>query len=79
MGERRGSGAGASDPGPEGRRRSQRGEVCRRAGPMSGDGSGPEVNLTNTRGLDDGPEYTPDGKYIYFNGIYTQVILLCNH
>jgi Tol biopolymer transport system component len=31
------------------------------------DGSGPEVNLTNSKGLDDGPEYTPDGKYIYFN------------
>lgn len=28
---------------------------------------GPEVNLTNTPGLDDGSEYTPDGKYIYFN------------
>ena len=31
------------------------------------DGSGPEVNLTNTKGLDDGAEYTPDGQYIYFN------------
>jgi TolB protein len=28
---------------------------------------GPETKLTNTKGLDDGPEYTPDGKYIYFN------------
>lgn len=28
---------------------------------------GEETNLTNTKGLDDGPEYTPDGKYIYFN------------
>ena len=28
---------------------------------------GDEVRLTNTPGLDDGPEYTPDGKYIYFN------------
>ncbi|MEJ7770127.1 MAG: biopolymer transporter TolR, partial [Chitinophagaceae bacterium] len=28
---------------------------------------GKEVNLTNTKGLDDGPEYTPDGKFIYFN------------
>ena len=35
------------------------------------DGSGPEVNLTNTKGLDDGPEYTPDGKYIYFNSART--------
>lgn len=30
---------------------------------------GPEVRLTNTPGLDDGPEYTPDGKYIYFNSV----------
>ncbi len=30
-------------------------------------GSGPEVNLTNSKGLDDGPEFTPDGRYIYFN------------
>jgi Tol biopolymer transport system component len=28
---------------------------------------GEETNLTNTKGLDDGPEYTPDGRYIYFN------------
>ena len=28
---------------------------------------GPEVQLTTAKGLDDGPEYTPDGKYIYFN------------
>ena len=33
------------------------------------DGAGPEVNLTNFKGLDDGPEYTPDGKYIYFNSV----------
>lgn len=26
-----------------------------------------ETRLTNTKGLDDGPEYTPDGKQIYFN------------
>ena len=30
---------------------------------------GQEVQLTNTPGLDDGPEYTPDGKYIYFNSV----------
>ena len=30
-------------------------------------GQGQEVNLTATKGLDDGPEYTPDGKAIYFN------------
>jgi len=27
---------------------------------------GAETNLTNTKGLDDGPEFTPDGRYIYF-------------
>jgi len=27
----------------------------------------PEIRLTTAKGLDDGPEYTPDGKYIYFN------------
>ena len=36
---------------------------------IASDGSGTEVNLTNTPGLDDGPEYSPDGKYIYFNSI----------
>ncbi len=30
---------------------------------------GTEVRLTETKGLDDGPEYTPDGKYIYFNSV----------
>lgn len=30
---------------------------------------GAEVNLTNVKGLDDGPEYSPDGKYIYFNSV----------
>jgi TolB protein len=30
---------------------------------------GPEIRLTETKGLDDGPEYTPDGKYIYFNSV----------
>ncbi|AMR32197.1 biopolymer transporter TolR [Mucilaginibacter sp. PAMC 26640] len=30
---------------------------------------GKEVRLTNSKGLDDGPEYTPDGKYIYFNSV----------
>ena len=33
---------------------------------------GPEVRLTfNTSGLTDGPEYSPDGKYIYYNGTET--------
>ena len=30
---------------------------------------GDEIQLTNTPGLDDGPEYTPDGKFIYFNSV----------
>jgi Tol biopolymer transport system component len=33
------------------------------------DGSGEEKNLTNWKGLDDGPEYSPDGRYIYFNSV----------
>jgi TolB protein len=28
---------------------------------------GPERRLTTAEGLDDGPEYAPDGRYIYFN------------
>lgn len=28
---------------------------------------GPEIRLTDAPGLDDGPEYAPDGKFIYFN------------
>jgi hypothetical protein len=30
---------------------------------------GKEIKLTDSKGLDDGPEYTPDGKYIYFNSV----------
>jgi TolB protein len=30
---------------------------------------GAEERLTNTPGLDDGPEYSPDGQYIYFNSV----------
>jgi len=30
---------------------------------------GDEVRLTDSKGLDDGPEYTPDGKFIYFNSV----------
>jgi len=37
---------------------------------MSSDG-GPETRLTETEGLDDGPEYSPDGKYIYINSFRT--------
>lgn len=36
---------------------------------IASDGSGAEVNLTNVKGLDDGPEFTPDGKFIYFNSV----------
>jgi len=32
---------------------------------------GKEVQLTSTKGLDDGPDYSPDGKYIYFNSSRT--------
>ena len=32
--------------------------------PLSG---GKEARLTTAKGLDDGPEYSPDGKRIYFN------------
>jgi Tol biopolymer transport system component len=30
-------------------------------------GGGEEIRLTESDGLNDGPEYTPNGKYIYFN------------
>ncbi len=32
-------------------------------------GGGDEVRLTDTPGLDDGPEYSPDGRWIYFNSV----------
>ena len=32
---------------------------------------GPETRLTETKGLDDGPEYSPDGKHIFFNSFRT--------
>ena len=38
---------------------------------IASDGSGKEINLTNTDGLDDGPEYSPDGQWIYFNSTRT--------
>ena len=31
------------------------------------DGNGGEIRLTDSVGLNDGPEFTPDGKFIYFN------------
>ena len=33
------------------------------------DGSAPETRLTDSVGLDDGPEWSPDGRFIYFNSI----------
>jgi Tol biopolymer transport system component len=36
---------------------------------MASDGSGEEERLTSTKGLDDGPEYSPDGRHIYFNSV----------
>ncbi len=30
---------------------------------------GPERNLTRNPGLDDGPEYTPDGQWLYWNSV----------
>lgn len=38
---------------------------------IASDGKGEEVNLTSSKGLDDGPEYSPDGKFIYFNSVRT--------
>jgi TolB protein len=36
---------------------------------IAADGSGDETNLTRHPGLDDGPEYSPDGRWIYFNSV----------
>ena len=33
------------------------------------DGSGTERRLTDAKGLDDGPEFSPDGAHIYFNSV----------
>lgn len=35
---------------------------------------GEEIRLTDTPGLDDGAEYTPDGRWIYFNSVRTGVM-----
>jgi TolB protein len=32
-------------------------------------GGGPETRLTTTKGLDDGPDYSPDGKHLYINSM----------
>lgn len=36
---------------------------------MPADGSAPETRLTTAEGLDDGPEYSPCGNYIWFNSV----------
>jgi Tol biopolymer transport system component len=36
---------------------------------IASDGSGKEINLTRSPQLDDGPEVSPDGKWIYFNSV----------
>jgi len=38
--------------------------------------TGEETQLTDTEGLDDGPEYDPQGKYIYFNSNRTGTMQL---
>ncbi|MGA6956957.1 MAG: hypothetical protein WBY73_17715, partial [Candidatus Acidiferrales bacterium] len=35
---------------------------------------GEETRLTTAKGLDDGPEYSPDGQYIYFNSVRTGIM-----
>lgn len=35
-----------------------------------------ETRLTFSQGLNDGPEYTPDGKYIWFNSVRTGLMQL---
>jgi Tol biopolymer transport system component len=37
-------------------------------------GGGEEKRLTTAKGLDDGPDYTADGKYIYFNSNRTSLM-----
>jgi len=37
---------------------------------------GEEIRLTNSDGLNDGPEYTPDGNFIYFNSSRTGTMQL---
>jgi TolB protein len=39
-------------------------------------GGGPERRLTTAPGLDDGPDYTPDGRWIYFNSDRTGAMRL---
>lgn len=39
-------------------------------------GGGDEVRLTDAPGLDDGPEFTPDGGYVWFNSVRTGLMQL---
>ena len=39
-------------------------------------GGGEEIRLTSSPGLSDGPEFSPDGKYIYFNSTRTGLMQL---
>jgi hypothetical protein len=43
---------------------------------IAADGSGEELRLTDAPGLSDGPEFSPDGKYIYFNSTRTGLMQL---
>ena len=43
---------------------------------IASDGTGEEIRLTSTEGLSDGPEYSPDGKWIYFNSTRTGLMQL---
>lgn len=43
---------------------------------ISSDGQGSEIRLTDSPGLNDGPEYAPDGKFIYFNSTRTGAMQL---
>lgn len=36
---------------------------------IAADGDAEEIKLTDSKGLDDGPEFSPDGRYIYFNSV----------
>lgn len=38
---------------------------------LNADGTGEEKRLTTADGLDDGPEYSPDGRHIWFNSVRT--------
>ena len=40
------------------------------------DGTGEEIRLTSTEGLSDGPEYSLDGRWIYFNSTRTGLMQL---